>query len=227
MKKNAIKLVVFDMAGTTINENNVVYKTIHETLLKEGYSIDLAFVLKHCAGKEKFTAIDHVLDLIDPTNKTFTLVSQIFEQFKKKLVEAYENIHVSTFDNVESTFKALKERNIKIALNTGYDKPTATHLLHKLNWAEGNEFDTLVTADDVKNGRPFPDMIQLAMQKNGIENPIHVAKVGDSIIDIEEGKNAKCQYSIGITTGAQFRETLEEAHPHQIIDNLEELLHII
>ena len=33
-----IKLVVFDMAGTTVDEDNVVYKTVREAINSKGYS---------------------------------------------------------------------------------------------------------------------------------------------------------------------------------------------
>ncbi|RYY37415.1 MAG: HAD family hydrolase, partial [Sphingobacteriaceae bacterium] len=54
-----------------------------------------------------------------------------------------------------------------------------------------------------------------------------VIKVGDSIIDIEEGQNAGCALSIGITTGAHTPAQLQSANPDYIIDNLMELLPII
>jgi phosphoglycolate phosphatase-like HAD superfamily hydrolase len=52
-------------------------------------------------------------------------------------------------------------------------------------------------------------------------------KVGDSIIDIEEGKNAGCALSIGITTGAHSYEQLASANPNHIINHLSELLPVI
>ena len=54
-----------------------------------------------------------------------------------------------------------------------------------------------------------------------------VAKVGDSIIDIEEGKNAGCALSIGITTGAHSFEQLQTAMPNFIIDNLLQLKDLV
>ena len=66
-------------------------------------------------------------------------------------------------------------------------------------------------------------MIQLAMNKFNIENPKSVIKVGDSIIDIEEGKNANCGLTIGITTGAHTQQQLLSANPDFIINNLIEL----
>jgi phosphoglycolate phosphatase-like HAD superfamily hydrolase len=67
-------------------------------------------------------------------------------------------------------------------------------------------------------------MIHFAMNLFSINDPKEVVKIGDSKIDIEEGQNAHCLYSIGITTGAQTKAQLAEAKPDQIIDNLNELI---
>ncbi|HRI28294.1 MAG TPA: HAD family hydrolase, partial [Chitinophagales bacterium] len=58
-----IKLVVFDMAGTTINEHNVVYKTLHIVINQNGYTFTLNQVLEQGAGKEKKQAIADTLSL--------------------------------------------------------------------------------------------------------------------------------------------------------------------
>jgi phosphoglycolate phosphatase-like HAD superfamily hydrolase len=81
----------------------------------------------------------------------------------------------------------------------------------------------LVTADQVTQSRPAPDMIVLAQAKLGIASAQHIVKVGDSAIDIEEGKNAACGYTVGVTTGAQTAAQISEAGPDFIIDRLEDL----
>ena len=48
-----IKMVVFDMAGTTVDEDNVVYKTLQEAIVKHSIPVTLEEVLSHGAGKEK------------------------------------------------------------------------------------------------------------------------------------------------------------------------------
>ena len=49
-----IKLIIFDMAGTAINEDNLVYKTIQSTLIDHNVDVDLETVLRLGAGKEKW-----------------------------------------------------------------------------------------------------------------------------------------------------------------------------
>ena len=96
-----------------------------------------------------------------------------------------------------------------------------------MNWQQGVHYDLLVTASDVKNYRPQPDMILYAMDKLNIQDASTIIKVGDSTIDIEEGKNAGCKYNIGVTTGAHTKAQLKEANPNFIFDNIYDLMLIM
>lgn len=91
----------------------------------------------------------------------------------------------------------------------------------------GNQIDALITSDDVVNGRPNPDMIQMAMAKFGITDPAQVLKAGDSEIDIMEGKNSGCAITVGVLSGAQNREQLEVANPDYILNNVMEIESIL
>ena len=221
-----IKLAVFDMAGTVVNENNIVYKTLQKAINARGFQLDLDFVLKHGAGKEKHQAIKDTIEA-EIGNVDTTMAASIFEDFKKLLVDAYKNLTVTSYEGVEEMLYALKENGIKVALNTGYDTTTAQLLLTKMGWSIGKEYDLLVTADDVVLGRPNPDMIIEAMMKLNVQNEEFVLKAGDSIIDIEEGKNANCGVTIGVTTGAHTYEQLLSANPTYVLDSLAELKNLI
>lgn len=219
-------MVVFDMAGTTVDENNVVYKTLQKVINEAGYNFSLAQVLAEGAGKEKLQAIKDIiaLEIAEPDDAT---ADKIYNLFVDELATAYDSFELKPQPGAEETFQSLRDRNILAVLNTGYNEKTAVNILEKLRWETGKQIDGLITASDVQNNRPNPDMIMLAMQRFGIENASEVVKVGDSIIDIEEGKNAGCSLSIGITTGAHTYEQLVSANPDHIIHHLQELLPLI
>jgi len=65
------------------------------------------------------------------------------------------------------------------------------------------------------------------MEQHQITDKSSVAKVGDSIIDIEEGQNAGCGLTIGITTGAHTYEQLFTANPNAIINELTDLMQLL
>ena len=220
------KMVVFDMAGTTVDEGNVVYRTLHKAIEKVAPTISFEDVLKSGAGKEKLQAIrDTLLD------KAIVLgeeeIQSIFSYFQSSLKEAYRLLEVIPTPNTEKLVEELRAMEVIVVLNTGYDRATAQSLLEKLKWKQGIHFDALVTASDVSKNRPKPDMIFYAMDQFSIQDAFTVIKVGDSTVDIEEGKNAGCLFTIGVTTGAHSRAELLTANPDFILDDIYDVKSVI
>ena len=217
-----IKLVVFDMAGTTVDEQNVVYKTLQKAINHGGIQVTLDDVLETGAGQEKKAAIRDIANLHAPGQSAET-IDAIFAYFLAELETAYNDLDVIPIQDAEAVFAELKSKGIKVVLNTGYNRETAEKLVGKLGWKKDLQFDFLVTASDVDQARPKPDMIFKAMELTEISDAKAVLKIGDSAIDIEEGKNAGCGLTVGITKGAQTKEQIQVAHPDFIIEGLSEL----
>jgi phosphonatase-like hydrolase len=221
-----ISMVVFDMAGTTVDEGNVVYRTLHKAIEKVCPTVSFEEVLLWGAGKEKLQAIKETL-VGTNNNLSEEKIQIIFHDFLLLLDKAYEHLMVIPTSNTERLFQELRSLGVLVVLNTGYNFTTASSLIQKLNWQKGIHYDLLVTASDVKNNRPQPDMILYAMEKLNIHDADTIIKVGDSTIDIEEGRNAGCKYNIGVTTGAHTKAQLKEANPNFIFDNIYDLMLII
>ena len=66
-------------------------------------------------------------------------------------------------------FFGLRERGVKVALTTGFDRDTTTLLLSALGWLK-NTVDAIVCGDDVVHGRPEPDLILRAMAHVGVSD---------------------------------------------------------
>lgn len=222
-----IKLAVFDMAGTTVDEDNAVYKTVQKVINDEGFDISLEKVLLWGAGKEKHQAIVDVLTNCTEIDNVLAVADKAFANFKPTLENVYATANIKTFDGMEDFFKTLKANGISVVLNTGYDSKTANGLLNKLKWKVGEQIDGLVTASDVVNGRPHPDMIQKAMAIVGVTDAAQVLKAGDSEIDVLEGKNAKCGLTVGVLSGAQTKAQIEVAKPDYILEKLTDLEQIL
>lgn len=230
-----IKLCVFDMAGTTVNEDNLVYKTVRDAINqalsdedKSAQEVGLDICLAFGAGKEKRQAITDILNELNiAKDDVESLTDTAFTIFKTRLAKAYTAEALAPFEGMLELFDRLKATGRKVVLNTGYDAITANNILAILGWSVGNEIDALVTADDVTNGRPAPDMITLAMDKFGVKDTQQVLKAGDSGIDIEEGENANCGLCIGVLTGAQTRAQLETSSPDIVLDKLTDLAQLL
>ena len=116
-----------------------------------------------------------------------------------------------------------KEKGIKIALNTGFSKDIADVIVSRLQWKERGLIDDYIASDEVEEGRPQPFMIQTLMKRAGIDDSKEVIKIGDTEVDVNEGRNAGCSLVVAVTTGAFTKQQLEEYHPDHIIDDLSQL----
>lgn len=85
----------------------------------------------------------------------------------------------------------LRGNGVKVGGTTGYFREAAD-LCAGLARGQGYEPDANVCGDDVPAGRPAPWMVYRVMEKLGAYPPASVVKVGDTLVDIEEGLNAGC-----------------------------------
>jgi phosphonatase-like hydrolase len=222
-----IDLVVFDLAGTTVNDNQDVHKVLQAALKKNGISISLAEA-NAVMGIPKPVAIKQLLERKSYPSINDKFIGEIHTDFVSHMISFYEtDSSVGEKVGVSETFATLKANGIKVVVDTGFDRQIVTPLLKRLGWKENNLIDDSVTSDEVKQGRPFPDMIFEAMKRVGVPDVSRVAKVGDTASDLHEGTSAGCKYVIGITTGAFSREDLvKEPHTH-LIKRVSELLPIL
>ena len=86
-----IRMTVFDMAGTTVNEDNVVYKTLRKAINEAGFDFTLDQVLAEGAGKEKLQAIKSVLSVYGGIDDD-SLANSIFQNFIQQLETAYDTM---------------------------------------------------------------------------------------------------------------------------------------
>jgi len=220
----AIKLVVFDMAGTTVEDKDNVHASLIYAFKKIDFNI-LREDANKVMGIPKPVAIQLLLQNefgVKP-QRLNDMTTKIHQEFLKDMISFYKtDSSVKAKENAEVVFQLLKGKKIKVGIDTGFSRDIADTIIERLGWKRNQLIDFSVTSDEVKNGRPHPDMIFEAMKIAGVKSTTEVAKVGDTISDLQEGTSAGCKYVIGITTGAYTRKELaKEKHTHLITDLLE------
>ncbi|XZF13650.1 HAD hydrolase-like protein [Chitinophagaceae bacterium MMS25-I14] len=223
----AIKLVVFDMAGTTVEDNNNVAEVLQYALGQFGYNVSIDAVNK-VMGYPKPVAIRELAASCSGEAVSEELVTRIHNVFVNRMLEYYRQSPViREKEGVRDTFLQLKKQKIKIGIDTGFSRDIADTIIERLGWKEDGLFDVSITSDEVDNGRPYPDMIYRAMELASVEDAAHVAKVGDTASDLQEGSAAGCKYVIGVTSGAYAASDLQqEPHTH-LIHHLYEVVEIV
>lgn len=225
----SIKLVVFDMAGTTVKDPEEVITTFRSALEKYGYFISNE-IINPLMGYEKKAAITKMLQQQERNASKIKLevINGIHQEFINLMIKHYQQTpSLEALPNAEQTMLQLKTKGVKIGLNTGFPRNIADAIVDRLQWRKKGLFDYLIGSDEVENGRPDPSMIYRMMDLAHITDAKEVAKVGDTEVDVREGQNAGCKYVIAVTTGAFTRSQLEPYEPTHIIDDIAEVSRII
>jgi len=206
-----IEAVIFDWAGTTVDYGSLAPVIAFKKAFKDA-GIELSDDdIRQDMGMAKWDHIGKILELDDVKQqwqeKYSTLPNnddrkKIYEGFQQSLLH-YLKEYTELKAGVLKTFNYLKEYGIKVATTTGYTAEMMKIVEDKAA-EDGYTPDLVVTSEDVNNeGRPSPAMIQFIMEKFNIDDPKKVIKVGDTLVDIEEGQNAGVK-TVGIVEGSSL-----------------------
>lgn len=205
-------LVVFDMAGTTVQDGaGVVAGCLVDALAAAGATVSLARA-NAFMGIPKPLAIEELIG----SAATPVRIEAIHADFVRRMLAFYEtDPSVAAIPGAEETFASLRTHGIRVALDTGFSRDIADAIIHRLGWQD--KIDASITSDEVERGRPYPDMIFALMAQFGIEDAASVAKVGDTPSDLNEGTAARCGWVIGVTEGSHTHDQLLSCpHTHLI-----------
>jgi len=211
-------LVVYDMAGTVVDEGGLVYQTLRRIMVEDGLDVP-EDAMHPWHGAKKEAVIEHFARQSGtPAHAIEEKVRQLSAAFEAAITSAYFGVDskVSLIDsNLFTYFGQLKNAGIKIGLDTGYPADIQEGLVKKLGF--DTIVDSYISSYDVKEGRPYPYMIHHLMERTGVMSAGRVAKMGDSVRDIEEGRNAGCGLVVGVLSGADSAEDLLAAGADMII----------
>lgn len=126
-------------------------------------------------------------------------VQQCYKGFEKALFATLED-YSKPMPGVAETIAALRAKGLKIGSTTGYTKAMMDVVMPAAQ-RQGYAVDCCITSDGLPAGRPKPYMVYQNMCRLAVESPKRVVKVGDTIADIREGKNAGA-WSVGVIQGS-------------------------
>jgi len=220
------ELIVFDLAGTTLNDNEeVIAASFKEAIRENGYHIGDENINWVMGFKKR----DAIVKLLESTGQNISdnEIDTIHQSFLTSLNAHYQSAEVSEVDGIRDLFKSLGERNIKVAINTGFNRSTFDILLKKLGWLKGKLVDATIASDEVEHGRPETDMIDNLCRRFDINNRSLVTKVGDTPSDLEEGENAGCGMVIGVLYGTHSKKELSPHYHNHLVSSVSELSKIL
>jgi phosphonatase-like hydrolase len=222
-----IKMVMFDMSGTTIRDDNEVMLCFKKALADMNISRPDS-QLNAMMGWSKIEVFRTIWrEEIASLEVAEVRARRTYKIFKEHLENYYAENPVAPTEGALETFEFLHRAGIYVVLDTGFYRKVVDILLQKLNWTEGATVDFTVASDEVPNGRPAPDMIQLAMKHFNINDPKQIIKIGDTPSDLQEGRAARCRYSFGVTNGTHTADELAAHDNDGLFDSMTDFLRFL
>jgi phosphonatase-like hydrolase len=219
---STIKLVIFDVAGTIIEDHGEVLSCFARALRMNGIRADENALLEW-KGASKREVIRHFIEQQPSANAASVeqRVERAYRDFCRLIEDKYEKGGVVPTRRAADTFDWLTHRGIAIATTTGFHRALNNLILDQLGWR--SRFSATVCSSDVPAGRPAPYMIFRAMKAANVSDVNAVVNVGDTPLDLQAGTNAGVRGVVGVLTGAHSEARLRrEPHTH-IVANVAEL----
>lgn len=229
-----IQLVVFDMAGTTVTDRHEVEQCFAQAANETGLRVsdERILAMQGLAKRYVFETLwREQLGEDHPHLKP--QVDRSYQRFTEVLENHYLTHDITPTEGCLETFAFLRERQIPIALTTGFYRKVTDIILGKLGWLDGlnrdyvgNAHTTIqlsIAADEVEKGRPYPLMIQKAMRTLGVTDPKTVANIGDTPSDLLSGRAAGVALNLGVTNGTHTRDQLSDYASDRLLNSLQDL----
>ncbi|MFD5700088.1 phosphonatase-like hydrolase [Streptomyces lasiicapitis] len=217
-----VRLVVLDMAGTTVADGGLVEQAFsaaaRELGVEEGsadHEAKLEYV-RATMGESKISVFRHLFG-------DEALAQQANVAFEKAYGQLVDGGRIAPIPGAREAVEELRADGLTVVLSTGFARVTQDAILDALGWRDLVAL-TLCPADAGGRGRPYPDMVLAAFLRTGAADSVHeIAVAGDTAYDMRSGVRAGAGVVAGVLTGAHDAAALADAGATHVLGSVAEL----
>jgi pyrophosphatase PpaX len=206
-------LVLFDFDGVLVISNDAHIDVCQRALKKAGIDreINPDEITDHF-GK----SYEDVLKAIMGEDYSPERFDIGYKEQRKLLYSDSFFKNVRRISGVREFLLGLRKKGIKLALASGNERAFLDKALRLLEL--DNVFDLILSAEDVSNSKPDPEMVFRAMEKFGVR-PEETLFVGDAKNDVLAAKGANARSAV-VLTGVLDREEAKKLKPDFILEDV-------
>ncbi|QMU75379.1 phosphonatase-like hydrolase [Streptacidiphilus sp. PB12-B1b] len=216
------RLVVLDMAGTTVADDGLVEQAFDAAAAELG--------VVH-GTDEHARMVQHVRDTMGESK--ISVFRALFgdeakaQQGNRAFEAAYDRLvdqgHCAALPGAEKAVRELRGAGLTVVLTTGFSGPTQQRILTALGWESLADL-VLCPADAGGRGRPYPDLALAALLRTGAADDVReLAVVGDTGYDMLCGARSGAGVVAGVLTGAHDAERLRAGGATHVLASVAEL----
>ncbi len=218
------QLAVLDLAGTTVADDGLVEAAFTEAMARRGV---VAGSSTHTTmlGHVRRTMGESKIDVFRYLCGDLEQARQANADFEAAYAALVDDGRCAPIDGAADTVAGLRAAGVKVALTTGFSRPTLDKILDALGWHDLADL-TLCPAE-AGRGRPYPDLILTTVLRLGIDDVRAVVTAGDTTYDMLSGRRAGAGTVAGVLTGAQDRTALTAAGATHVVESVADLASLV
>lgn len=192
-----MKAVIFDMDGVIIDSEPIHFEVDMQTMREFGVNIS-----KDELNKYVGTTNEYMLNDLINKYKIQKSIKEILEYKMELTIRRIKETKINAISGIPELLTSLKHNNIKTAIGSSSPKELIITVIEKFQL--GKYFDCIVSGDEVKEGKPKPDIYLEVSKRIGV-NPEECIVIEDSRNGVLAAKNAgmKCFGFRNVNSGNQ------------------------
>ncbi|MDH6126041.1 phosphonatase-like hydrolase [Kitasatospora sp. GP82] len=215
-----IRLVVLDMAGTTVADDGLVEQAFLAAADKLGVEAgseqhqQMLDYVRTTMGESKISVFRHLFEDEERAQRA----NVAFEAAYHDLIDAG---HCAALPGAAEAIGRLRADGRSVVLTTGFSRATQDRILAALGWQDIADL-TLCPAE-AGRGRPYPDLALTALLRTRTDSVRQLAVVGDTGYDMLTGVRAGASVVAGVLTGAHREDRLRADGATHVLGSIAEL----
>ena len=193
-----IKAIIFDADGVIYNSEPLIKKAVKKVFAEQGITLTNNDFIPFFG----LTAKDELLALLKK-HKLHMPLEKALKKRGKYYGELLHNIRI--FAGVKKLMKKIRIKKMKLAIATNSRKPKLYLTLKRLKLYP-HKFDAIITAEQVKKHKPYPDVYLKAARRIKVK-PADCLVFEDSLNGVKAAKAAG-MYCVAITNSFSRKKLL-------------------
>ncbi len=210
-----LRAALFDFDGTLVDTTELIYQSMrHATGEVLGREIPREILLANVGQP-----LPRQMELIDAER-----AEALLESYRLHNQEHHDAL-IGEFPGVEGSLGRLRSAGVKVAVVTSKRRFSVEMALENFPGL-GEVVDRFVTMEDTTEHKPHPEPLLKGLEFLGDVPPEEAAYVGDSPFDVAAAKAAGIT-SVAVSWGAFSEDTLREAEPDHLVEDIDSAVDVL